>query len=67
MTQKYRAFPTLIGGVYIDIQANSEEEAIAKVDELAKAIIDERAAKLAALGFLEGAYDNCIEDREDAE
>lgn len=56
MTQKYRVFPTL--DMYFDIQANTEDEAIAKVDELAKAIIDECASKLSALGFLEGGCDS---------
>jgi len=60
--QMYRVFPTL--DMFIDVMAGSEDEALAKVDEMAKSVIDECAQKLFELGFTDdrsGIFDN-LED-----
>ena len=47
--QIYRVMPTL--DLAINIEANSEDEAIQKVDELVGSIIAEACQKLMLLGF----------------
>ena len=47
--QTYRVMPTL--DLAINIEANDEDEAIKKVDELVGSIIAEACQKLVLLGF----------------